>query len=415
MALNFPSSPAVDDVYTSGNYSYKFNGSTWVPNRKKYSYKGVANTNVSGTVSLDLSKANFFEVDLSNDTTISFTNPPSSELSQKFYVKVKIRDDYPYTTFDLVNATTQRFTNYTSLPYYANIGAQDTNARTMFVKTDGTKMYILGNATNAIYQYTMSTPWDIGTLTYDSISMGVGSYDSSPRGVAFRPDGLKMFIGGQTNDRIHQFTLSTAWDISTAVYDNVSMYVGAQATAMINISFKTDGSKIYITDSDNSVYQYSGSSNWDLDLAGYDNESFSFASQDATIRSVYFKSDGTKLYVCGNDNAKIYEYTLSTPWLLSSITYSNSLVFPYDYDVRNVVFDPSGRKMLVLGRVSNFIYSFNTVQYSRITWPNSITWEYGITPDKQYPEVGQSDIYMFWTTDGGTTYFGKQVQDNLLT
>ena len=39
-----------------------------------------------------------------------------------------------------------------------------------------------------------------------------------------------------------------------------------------------------------------------------------------------------------------------------------------------------------------------------ITWPGSVDWAGGSAPDA--PADGETDIFVFFTTDGGTTYYG---------
>lgn len=44
-----------------------------------------------------------------------------------------------------------------------------------------------------------------------------------------------------------------------------------------------------------------------------------------------------------------------------------------------------------------------------VTWPTSVDWAGGTAPDA--PAVGETDIYVFWTRDGGTTWYGVQSID----
>lgn len=44
-----------------------------------------------------------------------------------------------------------------------------------------------------------------------------------------------------------------------------------------------------------------------------------------------------------------------------------------------------------------------------ITWPSSVKWSGATAPDA--PAAGEKDVYVFVTTDGGTTYYGKQAGD----
>lgn len=46
-----------------------------------------------------------------------------------------------------------------------------------------------------------------------------------------------------------------------------------------------------------------------------------------------------------------------------------------------------------------------------ITWPAAVAWPGGTTPPA--PASGNTDVYSFVTTDGGTTYYGFQAGDDL--
>lgn len=46
-----------------------------------------------------------------------------------------------------------------------------------------------------------------------------------------------------------------------------------------------------------------------------------------------------------------------------------------------------------------------------ITWPTSVQWATGSTPDD--PSSGQTNVYSFITADGGTSYFGALAAENI--
>ena len=46
-----------------------------------------------------------------------------------------------------------------------------------------------------------------------------------------------------------------------------------------------------------------------------------------------------------------------------------------------------------------------------LTWPSSVKWAGGTAPSA--PANGETDVYTFYTDDGGTTYYGFQVGDAL--
>lgn len=100
---------------------------------------------------------------------------------------------------------------------------------------------------------------------------------------------------------------SVGYNLAGASYDSKSFSVSSQATGPRSLYFKDDGSKLYISDdTTDSLYQYTLSTAWDISTASYDSVSFSVSSQDTSPTGIYFKSDGTVLYVAGNSTDDVF-------------------------------------------------------------------------------------------------------------
>jgi len=251
--------------------------------------------------------------------------------------------------------------SYDSVSFSVN--SQATGPRSLYFKGDGLKLYISDDSTDSIYQYTLSTAWDVSTASYDSVSFSVSSQDTSPTGIYFKSDGTTLYVAGNSTDDIFQYTLSTAWDLSTASYASKSFAI-TQDTGLRGVSFKSDGTKMYAVGfSTDSVYQYSLSTAWDVSTASYDSVSFSVTSQDTTPLSMWFKSDGTYFYTSGGDNDTIYQYALSTAWDLSTASYSSISfsVSSQDASPSGVFFGDDGLKMYIVGQTNQAIYQYSTV------------------------------------------------------
>ena len=82
----------------------------------------------------------------------------------------------------------------------------------------GTRMFVVGNDSDNVIQYDLSTAWDVSTATYND-SFSVSSQETLPTGVAFNDMGTRMFVVGNDSDNVIQYDLSTAWDVSTATYN----------------------------------------------------------------------------------------------------------------------------------------------------------------------------------------------------
>ena len=102
-----------------------------------------------------------------------------------------------------------------------------------------------------------SAPWDIFGGYYSGKSLSVAAQDASPAGLAFSSDGTKVYVLGFEKVRVSQYTLSTAWDISTGSYASKSLSVSTQDETSQDLAFSPDGTKVYVLgDSNNRIYQY---------------------------------------------------------------------------------------------------------------------------------------------------------------
>ena len=72
-------------------------------------------------------------------------------------------------------------------------------------------------------------------------------------------------------------------------------------------------------------FQNSTVKGWQIDNASYDNAaSFSVTSQDITPTDIFFKPDGTKMYMLGDSSNTVYQYSLSTAWDIVTASYDNA-------------------------------------------------------------------------------------------
>ena len=233
-----------------------------------------------------------------------------------------------------------------------SVSSQETNQRGITFKSDGTEMYVVGLVNDTVYQYTLSTAWDISTASYSSKSFSVASQDTSPTSIQFKSDGTKMFMVGQQTSNVRQYSLSSAWDVSTASYDSVSFSVATQVGGSnVNfLFFSADGTKMYAGGNTNqTIFQYSLSSAWDLSTASYASKSFSVASQEGDPRGIFFKSDGSVLFVVGINDDEVLQYSLSTSWDVSTASFDNISfsVASQDSTPVDVHFSSDGEKMVI--------------------------------------------------------------------
>ena len=263
--------------------------------------------------------------------------------------------DIPVTNFSIASAS------YDSVSF--SVASQDTNPRDLTFNADGTKMFVVSGNTSAAYQYSLSTAFDLSTASYDNVSFSVNSQDGSPYGIHFNTNGTKMFMVGDSNNTVYQYTLSSGFNLSTASYSNVSFSVASQDTNPYGLSFNNDGTKMYIAGGNNDrIYQYSLSTGFDLSTASYDSVSLHVTSQDTVPVGLAFNSNGTKMYLLGMTNDTVFQYSLSTGFDLSTASYDSvsfSVASQDDLPV-NIRFNNDGTKMYIIGAIGDKVYQYST-------------------------------------------------------
>lgn len=179
-------------------------------------------------------------------------------------------------------------------------------------KPDGLSFFIGGNSNDRIWQYDLTTPWDISTAGF-SKQLIVSSQTTNPTGVEFKLDGTVMFVASaSTPIGVHQYNLSTPWDISTGVFD-VSFDTTTEA-ASFDIAFNPDGLSFYMVDtSADRVVRYDCSTAWDIATASFNSVTFT-PSEPTDIQGLAFRSDGVILYLLSTTDNSVSEYLLPTPW-----------------------------------------------------------------------------------------------------
>ncbi len=251
-------------------------------------------------------------------------------------------------TFDVSTASYER---------QFSVGSNDTSPTGLAFAPGGIKMFVLGDENDSVYEYALSTAFDISTASYER-QFSVGSNDTSPTGVAFAPSGIKMFVLEDQTDSVYEYSLSTAFDVSTASYTDL-FSITATVTSPTDVAFNPVGTKMLVTeDQNNRVYEYALSTAFDVSTASYERQ-FSVGSSDTSPTGLAFAPAGTKMFVLGDQNDSVYEYALSTAFDVSTASYEHQFsVGSSDTSPTGLAFAPAGTKMFVLGDQNNRVYEY---------------------------------------------------------
>ena len=222
---------------------------------------------------------------------------------------------------------------------------------------DGTKMYSTGTVQNKIYMYNLTTPYTVTSATYSSKTCNLTG-DNDALMFRFNSDGTAIFVlDTKTTETIDKYSLTTAYDISTCSLVAGSPQDFGGGMEMRSFSFSNDGSKIFIFDQDgndekHSIKEYSLASSFDLSnptlVTEYVGHNSNLNSIEDHAQGLEFSSDGTKMFITGNDEDTILEFSLSNPFDLSAnVTYDGEHIVTDVVELGAITFSSDGSKMIV--------------------------------------------------------------------
>lgn len=316
------------------------------------------------TLAMEVVQLPQYDVDTTNTNNFSFADNGNLMYSvgESSDIIIKNRLSTPY---DVSTASV--------LQVYDDTTSIENTPQQVVVSPDGTKLFLTGSQTDDIKSYTMSTAHDLSTLSYDGASYDLYVYSDGvvlPYDMQFKPDGTKLYVCGNGSARnIIQYNLSTAWDLSTATYvagiKTSSNCYGFQITS----DGTTDGARITYNDG-NKIIQAKLTTAWDLSTMKIpvyyvQNIVNTIATNDGRV---FWKSDGTEFYHYDIAGRKLYTWTVDIPYSLTGVSADSgtnvtgeSVIYHGNYATNNkmLFFKPDGTKMYMGGDYYDKIFQFS--------------------------------------------------------
>ena len=240
----------------------------------------------------------------------------------------------------------------------------------IFFHPAGTKVYV-SDSSRTITEQELSTPWDISshgnvTHTFTPPTQSGQSY-AEPTDLFFKPDGTSIFYVEYQSDKVVEHTLSTAWDLSSVSSTvNATLQAPSAENRLRGLYFSPNGKKMFIIGfNDDKLRKYTLSTAWDLTSATLDTTTAAIA---ASPLSLWFKPDGTKLYLSDNLSDSVKQWDLDTPWDISGVTFSNRDSDHYlgnlqiDNQPRPIFISNDGRHYYVGGGQNSTFFQFSLDQ-----------------------------------------------------
>ena len=219
-------------------------------------------------------------------------------------------------------------------------------------------MFIVGSNGDDVDEYTLSTAYDVSPAVFvDSFS--VASEDTKPFGVRFNNDGSKMFIAGRTNQKVFEYSLSVNFDVSEADYTGNSFDVSSQVKSVfLGLAFSHDGTMMYITDgqgaaSTDSIYQFSLNKSFDLSGGGNLIRSVrttvtleTLKTNESEPNGIAFNKSGTRMFLIGTEGNDVNQYTLSEGFNISTASFDGGV--NRSNNPNGIDFSSDGLRMFIL-------------------------------------------------------------------
>lgn len=191
------------------------------------------------------------------------------------------------------------------------VGAEDNLPRSPRFSSDGLRMYWVGDQNDKIYQATLGTAWKPSTRTV-TVNISVATEDNKVKSMWLRPDESQVFILGEQNSKIYQYTMSTPGLLSSLAYDSKFISVSAETSVPAGLTINNTGEKVYVIDSgSNKIFRYTMTTAWDASTGSYDTQFFDATAIDITPTDLFLRDDNKTMFFVGQENDSVYELLFS--------------------------------------------------------------------------------------------------------
>ena len=177
-----------------------------------------------------------------------------------------------------------------------------------------------------IYQYSW-TPDDISTCSYDSKYLDVFAATGVYIILNIQIVGSRLYVfgvltgGGGASITIEQFYLSSLTDITTATHEKTHVFDMTGTGYAVSRNMRISGGKLYVVVSDGSadnIMQFNFPDYEDVTKTTNDNKLLDTSSQENDIYGI--EVDDEYIYVIGNQNKDIFQYSMTAPEAIGNIS-----------------------------------------------------------------------------------------------
>jgi len=176
------------------------------------------------------------------------------------------------------------------------------------ISTYGKKCYVTGTAVDTVFEYNLTTAWDLSTASFttgDSYNLTSDGFQN-PQSLRFSRDGSKMFVLGP--EAINQYQLSTPWQVNTASSSSGVRTSRFSSATYDGLAFSYDGKTGYLVSTTGDVMQqfHMGSAFNLIDVTNITEVTLDTSGNKA---GVFISTDNTKFFIIEDATDLVTRYS----------------------------------------------------------------------------------------------------------
>lgn len=268
--------------------------------------------------------------------------------------------------------TTTVYDDITSLSYVQSFDVEPSigtnSVQGISVRDNGNRMWVPNRTPDPseVAQFDLSTSWDVSTASLSG-SIGVPDAGDNIIGMEIADSGTRFYVTDLSSG-IHQYDLSTAYDITSASYVRSYTVTYLSESHPLNIDFYNNGQSALVgMGIEDDIVEYSLSTAYDISTLTQEN-TYDVQNDIAgdKLGEVKIRNNAEDVFTIngeeGSGESKIWHYTLSTPGDLSTISLKDSfdLTAQTNYG-QGVAIQPEGEVAFVA--VNNANDRFEVLEY----------------------------------------------------
>jgi len=253
--------------------------------------------------------------DGSSLTALKFNNLDSSPGTRMYIVS---NGDNTIRQYDLVNPFDVSQSNVTLIA--GTFVTNDESVPTgMAWSEDGKNLFIVGDVQADVFQYNVpgATSYDLAGVNAAKETNFLDTNMGTPTGLVFNNDGSKLYVSGTLpNQLVRQFTLGTDYSVQGVNSTDGSFITTPQVTNARSVEFSTNGKKMFLLDRDSDkLFQYSVENAFDI-TTGTVEITNEFDLAPFSINNplgLAFSNDGLQMFILDSNSKKVFQFKLSSP------------------------------------------------------------------------------------------------------